>query len=352
MDNPNYYEIKIKGQLDKTMLDWFDGLTVSNLEDGDAILAGHLPDQAALQGILNRISSLGLTLISVNAVSEENEREAISIIFEKENIVNTNPTFIERYSLPIFLILTPLISLAIPLFLTLPTELVPLIMILIPAFMAILLISLSEGRKGVIALLHKLVQWRIPFKWFAISLGLAFVLRLTMSLLALLFGWIPSIQLNSWSPQQFLIIGVFTLIGAVMEELGWRGYALPKLLSQRSALASALLIGIPWGVLHIGLILPGQMNAGTSWLGTVLSIIGLSVVLTWLFIQTQGNLIVVILYHAGENFFVFLNGGISITQSLGLLNVVTIALATILIILYGVNLQRNSEKKEPLVDAG
>ena len=85
--------------------------------------------------------------------------------------MNTKSDFIERYSLPTFLILTPLLSLAIPLFLELPTELVPLIMIFIPALMAILLTSLSKGRKGVVALLQKLIQWRIPFKWFAISLG-------------------------------------------------------------------------------------------------------------------------------------------------------------------------------------
>ena len=265
--------------------------------------------------------------------------------------MNTKSDFIERYSLPTFLILTPLLSLAIPLFLELPTELVPLIMIFIPALMAVLLTSLSEGRKGVVALLQKLIQWRIPFKWFAISLGLAFGLRLAMSLLALLLGWIPTIRFNAWSPQQFIIIGVFTLIGAIMEELGWRGFALPKLLSQRSALTSALLIGIPWGILHIGLILPGQMNAGTSGLETILYLIALSVVLTWLFVQTRGNLVVVILYHAGENFFVFLNGGISITQSLRLLNLVTIALAIVLILFYGVNLQRNLVKKTGMVDA-
>ena len=265
--------------------------------------------------------------------------------------MNTKSDFIERYSLPTFLILTPLLSLAIPLFLELPTELVPLIMIFIPALMAILLTSLSKGRKGVVALLQKLFQWRIPFKWFAISLGLAFGLRLAMSLLAFLFGWITTFQFNPWSPQQFIIIGVFTMIGAIMEELGWRGYALPKLLSQRTALTSALLIGIPWGILHIGLILPGQMNAGTSGLETILYLIALSVVLTWLFVQTRGNLVVVILYHAGENFFVFLNGGISITQSLRLLNLVTIALAIVLILFYGVNLQRNLVKKTGMVDA-
>ena len=71
MDKPNFYEIKVKGHLDTTLAGWFEDLTVSNLEDGDAVLSGLLPDQAALQGVLKRISNLGLALISVNAVSEE-----------------------------------------------------------------------------------------------------------------------------------------------------------------------------------------------------------------------------------------------------------------------------------------
>jgi hypothetical protein len=70
MDKPNFYEIKVKGHLDTTLAGWFEDMTVSNLEEGDALLAGFLPDQAALQGILKRISDLGLTLISVNAVTE------------------------------------------------------------------------------------------------------------------------------------------------------------------------------------------------------------------------------------------------------------------------------------------
>ena len=70
MDKPNFYEIKVKGHLDETLAGWFEDLAVSNLEDGDALLSGLLPDQAALQGVLKRISNLGLTLVSVNAVTE------------------------------------------------------------------------------------------------------------------------------------------------------------------------------------------------------------------------------------------------------------------------------------------
>ena len=71
MDKSNFYEIKVEGHLDETLAGWFEDLTVFNLEDGDALLSGLLPDQAALQGVLKRISNLGLTLVSVNAVPKE-----------------------------------------------------------------------------------------------------------------------------------------------------------------------------------------------------------------------------------------------------------------------------------------
>jgi hypothetical protein len=70
MDKLTMYHIKIKGHLDDTLAGWFEEMTVTNLEEGDALLAGPLPDQAALLGVLKRISNLGLTLISVNAVTE------------------------------------------------------------------------------------------------------------------------------------------------------------------------------------------------------------------------------------------------------------------------------------------
>ena len=66
MGKPTFYQIIVKDHLDDTMTGWFEDLTISNLEDGFTVLSGSLPDQAALQGVLNQISSLGLTLISVN----------------------------------------------------------------------------------------------------------------------------------------------------------------------------------------------------------------------------------------------------------------------------------------------
>jgi len=60
------YHIKIKGHLDGILASWFEDMTVSNLEDGDAILSGPLADQAALHGVMNKIRDLGLTLLAVS----------------------------------------------------------------------------------------------------------------------------------------------------------------------------------------------------------------------------------------------------------------------------------------------
>lgn len=74
MDKSTFYQIRIKGHLDDTLASWFEGLAISNQENGEALLSGHIQDQAALHGVLNRISNLGLTLISVNAVREADRK--------------------------------------------------------------------------------------------------------------------------------------------------------------------------------------------------------------------------------------------------------------------------------------
>jgi hypothetical protein len=70
--NSIQYEIRINCHLGDQWLDWFDGLAVTNLPNGEAALTGELADQAALHGVLNLIRDLGLTLIAVNQVDRPN----------------------------------------------------------------------------------------------------------------------------------------------------------------------------------------------------------------------------------------------------------------------------------------
>lgn len=63
---PIKYKIKIKGYLNHHWMDWFDGLTITHINDGTTVLQGPLPDQTALHGVLLIIRDLNLTLISVD----------------------------------------------------------------------------------------------------------------------------------------------------------------------------------------------------------------------------------------------------------------------------------------------
>jgi hypothetical protein len=63
-----HYQIRIQGHLDEQWADWFGGLTITLEEDGDTLLTGPLVDQAALFGLLRKVSDLGMPLLSVNPV--------------------------------------------------------------------------------------------------------------------------------------------------------------------------------------------------------------------------------------------------------------------------------------------
>ncbi|NLC14542.1 MAG: hypothetical protein GX768_10940 [Chloroflexi bacterium] len=63
-ESPSFYRIQVKGSLNESWSDWFDGFTVSQ-EDGKTLLVGQVIDQAALLGILAKINDLGLVILSV-----------------------------------------------------------------------------------------------------------------------------------------------------------------------------------------------------------------------------------------------------------------------------------------------
>jgi hypothetical protein len=65
---PMVVEIRIEGHLDGQWTDWFGGLTITLEENGDTLLTGPVPDQAALFGLLRRVRDLGMQLICVNRV--------------------------------------------------------------------------------------------------------------------------------------------------------------------------------------------------------------------------------------------------------------------------------------------
>jgi hypothetical protein len=76
-DKPTIYRIRIRGQLDSTWADWFDGLIITPDDGGTTLLTGPALDQAALYGVLKKVRDLGMPLLSVNC-AEPNPDKTIS----------------------------------------------------------------------------------------------------------------------------------------------------------------------------------------------------------------------------------------------------------------------------------
>jgi hypothetical protein len=71
VNQPEIYQIRLKGHLGREWADWFEGLTITLEEDGDTLLTGPLVDQAALHGLLKKVRDLGLSLVSVCPVESD-----------------------------------------------------------------------------------------------------------------------------------------------------------------------------------------------------------------------------------------------------------------------------------------
>ena len=73
--SPERYEIRLRGHLDSRWAAWFDGLSLSNENDGTTVIGGPVADQAALHGLLQKVRDLGLPLVSVTEVQpDQSER--------------------------------------------------------------------------------------------------------------------------------------------------------------------------------------------------------------------------------------------------------------------------------------
>ena len=77
----NWYEIRVKGHLEPGWLDWFEGLQIQNLENGETSLIGLIADQLALRGVLDKLWDLGLALLSVHRIEAE---EAIFLLMRSK----------------------------------------------------------------------------------------------------------------------------------------------------------------------------------------------------------------------------------------------------------------------------
>lgn len=166
-----------------------------------------------------------------------------------------------------------------------------------PMEAAIIVTGMVDGRVGVSRLMGRLFQARERLIWYLVALGLPFVLSVVITAASLLFGSGGNIQLQ---PVSALSLVIFLLVFG--EEVGWRGYALPALLERRSAFTSSLILGTVWAFWHLPtFFLSGMPQTGIPFAAFWLTLIGLAVIMTWLYLHTHGSLLIATIFHGAYN---------------------------------------------------
>jgi hypothetical protein len=210
-----------------------------------------------------------------------------------------------------------------------PLLTVPLFGILCsPSVAAFIVTGLTEGKPGVRALWKRFWNRNLSFKWLLVALLLLPVLRLAAGVLTQLL-YDPSYPLFPEDAFSAFIFGVlYGLFAGLQEEFGWRGYVLPRFQVKWNALASSIVIGVITGLWHVTrYITPGGIAFGSSfweWFPwhMLIQIVGY----TWIFNNTKGNLLALVLFHASTSYAV---GNFDIWTYIGVMLVAAILIVAV-----------------------
>src|SRR5262249_21354800 len=149
-----------------------------------------------------------------------------------------------------------------------------------PAIVAITLTAHVEGRAGVTTLLRGLFQWRVGLQWYAFAIGFMAAIKLTVALvLRVATGAWPPFGREAWYIMLSATIFSTVVGGQAGEEIGWRGYALPRLAARFGLAGASVLLGVIWATWHLPLFfIPGADLLGQSFPVYLLQVTALSVV--------------------------------------------------------------------------
>jgi membrane protease YdiL (CAAX protease family) len=170
-----------------------------------------------------------------------------------------------------------------------------------PALVALALTARAEGRPGVTRLLARIGHWQVGARWYALALGYFAALKLAAAL-------IHRIVTGVWppfgnTPVAIMLLGIAVSTWAQAgEEIGWRGYALPRLAHHVGLGGASLVLGFVWAVWHLPLfVLPDSGSTGQSFPAYLLQVMPMSVMLAFLYWKTGGSLLLVMVMHAAVN---------------------------------------------------
>lgn len=164
-----------------------------------------------------------------------------------------------------------------------------------PAIAALVLVINYRGRAGLGRYLSRLLLWRAPKWWYAfLLLGIPLIYILG----AAVKGNLTSGGFASFTISQLLGLMVFMMVLGPVEELGWRGFALPLLQRRLAPIWSGLILGLIWGIWHLpAFYLSGTPQSAWDFTPFLIGSVSISVILTPLFNASRGSILLAALYH-------------------------------------------------------
>ena len=186
-----------------------------------------------------------------------------------------------------------------------PTSVLQQILLMVgtfgPAIVAVVLTLLDQRRAGVVALLHRMLRWQVGLRWYLFAILFMPVIKLAAAVShRLIAGAWP--RFGHEGPLIIAIAMVFSTPVQSGEEVGWRGYALPRMAKCIGLGPASVLLGVIWGVWHWPFFyMPGVDQYGQSLLLFVIGVTAISVAMAWLYGNTQGSLLLTMLMHSAIN---------------------------------------------------
>ncbi len=221
-----------------------------------------------------------------------------------------------------------------------------------PTFAALIAAAVIYGRSGLKELWMRVKMWRIS-PWL---LALAIFGPILGSLVLLLITYFAGVDLvldleSVTLPKLFLIFFFFAIVdGPVGEEIGWRGFLLPRLLENYGVIFASTLLGIVWFAWHLPLYIATDKFDITLvfFIGYLLNNVAMSFLHTWFFLRSGGSALLAIIFHTACNYSVFLLVKLypSVEQS-PITQPVYLGILVLAAILAGVSIWRNPALRLP-----
>ena len=171
----------------------------------------------------------------------------------------------------------------------------------VPSLVALSLTERAEGRSATRALLDRVFRWDVGARWYVFAVGYIPAIKLSAALVhRIVTGSWPRFGDEAWYIMAIAI--VFSTWVQAGEEIGWRGYALPRLSARVGLAPASVILGVIWASWHLPLFLvPAADTFGQSFPLYLLQVTALSVAVAWLYWRTGGSLLLVMLLHAAVN---------------------------------------------------